>query len=67
MKDPFTLVRKGQYKQLGDDYAVVKISKTTYSQLCVAAAESRRSLKYVADNAIAYALNRVEFVDECGE
>lgn len=44
---------------------VVRVADDVYRELCMMAADTHRSVSYIADAAIRFGLSRAEVVNEC--
>lgn len=63
MNEKLIIVRSAAGRQNAKQ-AVVRVSDKAYYELCVAAADTGRSIAYIADAAIRFALDRMEVVEE---
>lgn len=63
-QDRFIVVRKNKTYSSGDKYPKIRIHKDIYDLLAEVASESGLSMSEIAGQAIRYALNRLEWVEE---
>lgn len=62
--EAFILVKKPQYTQRLKSSAIIRVNEQTYNTLCHAAAKTGLSIMAVADKAVAFAMQHLEYVNE---
>ena len=63
-QDRFIVVRKNKTYSSGDKFPKISVRKELYEQLATVANESGLSMSEIAGQAIRYALDRLEWVEE---
>lgn len=63
-QDRFIVVRKNKTYSSGDKYPTIRIHKDIYALLAEVASESGLSMSELSGQAIRYALDRLEWVEE---